>query len=130
MLIYSLVCICHCIYTYKHNIHTTKNTYAIYYIAVVQSLSHVWLFATLWTARQSSLSFTISLSWWHAQTHVHWVGDAIWSSHPLLSPSPAFNLSQYQGLFQWVGFSHQVAKVLELQFHHQSFQQIFRVDFL
>jgi len=50
------------------------------------------------------------------QTHVHWVGDAIQSSHPLLSPSPpAFNLSQHQGLFQWVGCSHQVAKVLELQ---------------
>ena len=50
-----------------------------------------------------------------AQTHVHRVGDAIQPSHPLLSPSPpAFNLSQHQGLFQWVSFSHQVAKVLEL----------------
>ena len=39
-----------------------------------------------------------------AQTHVHWVGDAIQPSHPLSSPSPpAFNLSQHQGLFQWVG---------------------------
>ena len=34
------------------------------------------------------------------QTHVHRVGDAIQSSHPLSSPSPAFNLSQHQGLFQ------------------------------
>ena len=51
-----------------------------------------------------------------AQTHVHWVGDAIQPSHPLLSPSPfAFSLSQHQGLFQWIGSSHQVAKVLELQ---------------
>ena len=41
-----------------------------------------------------------------AQTHVHWVSDAIQPSHPLLSPSPAFSLSQHQGLFQWVGFSH------------------------
>ena len=41
-----------------------------------------------------------------AQTHVHWVGDAILPSHPLLSPSPAFNLSQHQGLFQWVSSSH------------------------
>ena len=50
------------------------------------------------------------------QTHVHWVSDAIQPSHPLLSPSPpAFNLSQHQGLFQWVSSSHQVAKVLELQ---------------
>ena len=51
-----------------------------------------------------------------AQTHVHWVGDAIQQPHLLLSPSPpAFNLSQHQGLFQWVGFLHQVAKVLEFQ---------------
>ena len=48
------------------------------------------------------------------QTHVHWVSDAIQPSHPLSSPSPpAFNLSQYQGLFKWVSSSHQVAKVLE-----------------
>ena len=48
-----------------------------------------------------------------AQTHVHWVGDAIQTPHPLLSPSPpAFNVYQHQGLFQWVGSSHQVAKVL------------------
>ena len=45
-----------------------------------------------------------------AQTHVHWVGDAIRTSHPLLPPPPpALNLSQHQGLFQWVGLSHQVA---------------------
>ena len=47
------------------------------------------------------------------QTHVHWVGDAIQPSHPLLSPSPpALSLSQHQGLFQWVSSLHQVAKVL------------------
>ena len=52
-----------------------------------------------------------------AQTHVHQVSDAIQPSHPLLSPfPPAFNLSQHQGLFQWVSSSHQVVKVLELQF--------------
>ena len=51
-----------------------------------------------------------------AQTHVHQVGDSIQPSHPLSSPSPpAFNLSQHQGVFQWVGSSQQVAKVLELQ---------------
>ena len=50
---------------------------------------------------------------------------------PLSSPSsPAFSLSQHQGLFQWVGSFHQTAKVLELQLQHQSFQSIFRVDFL
>ena len=47
-----------------------------------------------------------------SQTHVHWVGDAIQPSHPLSSPSPAFNLSQQQGLFQWASSSHQVAKIL------------------
>ena len=66
-----------------------------------------------------------------AQTLVHWVGDAIQPSHPLSSPSlPAFNLSQNQGLFQWVSSSHQVAKVLEFQLQHQSFQWTFRIDFL
>jgi len=61
------------------------------------------------------------------QTHVHWVGDAIQPSHPLSSPSPpAFNLSQHQGLFQWVSSSHQVAKGLEFQLQHQSFQWIFQ----
>ena len=65
-----------------------------------------------------------------AQTHVHWIDDAIQPSHPLLSPSPAFSVAQHQGLFQWVGSWHQVAKVLELQLQHQSFQWIFRADFL
>ena len=65
------------------------------------------------------------------QTHVHWVGDAIQLSHPLSSPSPpAFNLSQHQGLSQHVGSSHQVAKALEFKLQHQSFQWIFRTDFL
>ena len=64
-------------------------------------------------------------------THVHWVGDAIQPSHPLSPPSPpAFNLSQNQGLFQLVSSSHQMAKVLEFQLQHQSFQWIFRTDFL
>ena len=59
--------------------------------------------------------------------HVHWVGDAIQPSHPLLPTSPpALNLSQRQGLFQWVSSSHQVAKVLELQLQHQSFRWKFR----
>ena len=59
------------------------------------------------------------------QTHVHRVGDAIQPSRPRSSPSPpAFSLSQYQGLFQWVSSSHHVAKVLELQLQHQSLQWI------
>jgi len=67
-----------------------------------------------------------------AQTHGCWVNDAIQPYHPLSSPSlPAFNFSPYQGFFQWVSSSHQVDKVLELQFQlqHQSFQWIFRTDF-
>ena len=69
------------------------------------------------------------------QTHVHWVSDAIQPSHPLSSPSPAFNLSQHQGLVHWVSSSHQVAKVLEFQLQHQSFQSTprthsFRMDWL
>ena len=65
------------------------------------------------------------------QTHVRRVGDAIQPPHPLSSPSPpAFNLSQHQGPFQGVSSSHQVAKVLELQLQHQSFQRNPRADLL
>ena len=65
------------------------------------------------------------------QTHVHWVGDAIQPSHPLSSPSlPAFSPSQHQGLFKWVSSSHQVAKVLEFELQHQSFQWILMTDLL
>ena len=70
------------------------------------------------------------------QSQVHWVSDAIQPSHPLLSPSPpAPNLSQHQGLFQWVSSLHQIAKMLESQLEHQSFWWIsglisFRMDWL
>ena len=65
------------------------------------------------------------------QTHVHWVGDAIQPSHSLSSYSPpAPNPSQHQGLFQWVNTSHEVAKVLEFQLQHQSFQWTPRTDLL
>jgi len=66
-----------------------------------------------------------------AQTHIHQVGDGIQSSHPLSSASsPAFNLFQHQGRFQRVSSLHQVAKVLEFQLQHQSFQRLFKTDFL
>ena len=91
----------------------------------VQSLSCVWLFVTPRTAPCSSptpgaYSNSCPLSWW---------------CHPTISSSvvpspPAFNLSQHQGLFQWVSSSHQVTKILEFQLQHQSFQWIFRADFL
>jgi len=65
------------------------------------------------------------------QIHVHWVGDAFQPAHPLLSPSSAsFNLSQLQSLSRWVSSSHQVPKILAFQLQHQSFQWIFRTDFL
>ena len=85
----------------------------------VQLLSRVWLLPV----HHQLPEFT--------QIHVHWVGDAIQPSHPLLSPSPpAFNLSQHQGLFKWVSSLHQVAKVLEFQLQHHSLQWIFRTDFI
>ena len=70
------------------------------------------------------------------QTHVRCICDAIQPSYPLSSPSPpVFNLSQDQSIFLWVSSSHQVAKVLELQLQHQSFQRFsglisFRIDWL
>ena len=72
----------------------------------VQSLTCIWLFTMPWTTvHQASLSIKL------AQTPVHQVSDAIQPSRPLSSPSPpAFNLSQHQGLFQWVSSLHQVSK--------------------
>ena len=64
------------------------------------------------------------------QQHVYWVDDAIQSSHPLSSPSPTFNFSEHQGLFKWVSSSYQVAKLLEFQLQHQSFQWTLRTDLL
>ena len=95
----------------------------------IQLLSCFWLFETPWTAaHQVPLSLTNS---WNLLKHVHWVSDAILLSHPLSSPSPpTSNISQHQGLFQWVSSLHQVAKMLEFQLQHQSFQWIFRTDFL
>ena len=96
----------------------------------VQSLSRVWLFATPWTAaHQAFLSIT------NCQSLLKLMSiksvDATQLSHSVSSPSlPVFNLSQHQGVFQRVSSSHQVAKVLEFQLQHQSFQWTFRTDFL
>ena len=93
----------------------------------VQSLSHVQLFATT-CMPDLPVHYQLPES---TQTHVHWVDDAIQPSHPLLSPSPpALNLSQHRGLFKWVSSSHQVAKGLEFQLLHQSFQWTTRPDLL
>ena len=95
---------------------------------VVQLLSLVWLFAALWTAAcQASLSFTISRNLLKL-TSIELVRPSISSSvAPFSSCFLSFSVS---GSFQWISSFHQVAKVLELQLQHQSFQWIFRVDFL
>ena len=85
---------------------------------VNQLLNGIQLFATPWiVAYQASLSFSIS------QSLLLSIESVMPFTRPLLSPSPsAFNLSQHQGLIQGVVSSHQVARVLELQLQHQSFQ--------
>ena len=90
---------------YKLNFHTdlglgnrtNERELSIRVSQSVQLLSHVWLFVAPWTAAcQASVHHKLPEL---AQTHGHWVGDAIQLSHPLLSPSPpAFSLSQQQGL--------------------------------
>ena len=85
------------------------------HLSSVQFSSVAHLCPTLWDPMDCS---TPGLSVHHqlpefTQIHVHWVGDDIQLSHPLLSPSPtAFSLSQHQGIFQWVSSSHQVVKVV------------------
>ena len=99
----------------------------IFQFSSLQLLSCVWLFASPWMqhARPPCASPTPRVY----PNSCPLVGDAIQPSHPLSSPSPpALNLSQYQGLFKWVSSSHQVAKVLEFQLQHQSFQWTPRTD--
>ena len=98
-----------------------KNTFSV---VVVQSLSRVWLCDPLDCSIPGLPVLHYLLEF--AQIHVYWVGDASWPSHPLLLSSPfAFNPSQHRGLLRWVGFSHQIAKVLELLLQHQCFLWIF-----
>ena len=105
-----------------------------YFNQSVQSLSHVRFFVSPWiAAHQASLSITNTRSLLNTRTvyPVHQVSDAIQPSHPLSPPSPPVpNPSQHQGLFQWVNSSHQVAKALEFQLQHQSFQWTPRTDLL
>ena len=119
------------------------NPHLLHYRQILFPLSHLPLYH--WV--QFSCSVVSDSLWpcgqWHTippvhhrllgftQTHLHWVGDAIQSSHPLLSPSPpVLNLSQHQGLFQWVSSLYQVAEVLEFQLQHQSFQWTLRTELL
>ena len=102
-----------------------------YVINSVQLLSCVQLFATQRTGySMPGLPVHHQLSEL-VHIHVHWLSDVIQLSHPLSSPSPpVLNLSQHQHLFKWVSSSHQVARVLELQLQHQSFQWTPRTDVL
>ena len=116
----------------------------IYWILlVIQSLSRVWLFCCCCSVAKSCLtvcdpvnSSTPGFPGLHSllefvQTQRplnHWYHPTISSS---VRPSPpTLNLSQHQGLFQWIGSSHQAAKILELHLQHQSYQWIFRIDIL
>ena len=88
-------------------------------------------FATPWTtARQAFLSITNFQSLLKLMS----IELIMPSNHLILCCPllllPSILLSQHQGFFQWVSSSHQVAKVLELLLQHQSFQWIFRTDFL
>ena len=96
----------------------------------VQSLSRVRLFATPWNA---ALQASLSITNFQSPPKTMSMESVMPSnqSHPLLSPSPpALNLSQHQGLFKWVNSSHKVAKVLEFQLQHRSYQWTPRTDLL
>ena len=106
---------------------THQDFFTLSFVVVVQLLSCVWLLQShgLQHPGFPVLHYLPEF----AQTHGHWVSDVIQPSHLLLPlPHPILNLSQHEGLFQWVSSSHQAAKILELQ--HQSFQWLFRVDCL
>ena len=102
---------------------------SFYQFSSVQSLSCVWLFETPWiAARQASLSITISRSSLRLTSIESVMPSSISSSVVPFSSAP--NASQHQSLFQWVNSSHQVAKVLEFQLYHHSFQRNPRADLL
>ena len=86
---------------------------------------------TLCNPMDCSTTGFLSITNSRVDSNFHWVADAIQPSHPLSSPSsPAFNLSQGQGLLKGASSSYQINKVLEFQLQHQSFQWIFSTDFL
>ena len=94
---------------------------------VVHLPSHVWFFVASWTrAHQASLYHLLEFVW----VHVHFIGDVIQPFHLLLPFSPStFELPQHLGLVQWISYSNQVQKVLELQLQHQHSGSIsFRID--
>ena len=107
---HTYMCMCITIYT-----HIVEGYIGMYQFSSVQSLSRVWLFVTPMDCLTSGFPVYNHLPEL-TQTHVHWVGDAIQPSHPLSSPSPAFNLAQHQGLFQWVSSRIRWPKYWSLSF--------------
>ena len=118
-------------FRYIHDYWKNHRLYSVQFSSVQFSYSVVsdslWPYGLKHT-RPSSPSPTPGV---YSNSYVHWVSDAIQLFHPLSSLSPpAFNLYHHKGLFQWANSLHQVAKVLEFQLQHQSFQWAFRIDFL
>ena len=114
---------------HRNDIEFLEHFRSSWHLIVVQLLNLFWLCKPVDWGMSSSPVIYCPLEF--APTYVHWVSDAIQTSHPQPPPAPpVLNLSQYQGLFQWLGSSHQLAKVLEVQLQHQSFQWIFRTYFL
>ena len=122
---------CSCVFSFSILlIYLSNYTFSSQFSQSVQLHSRVRLFANPWiTAHQASLSITNSRS----SLRLTSIASVMPSSHlilchPLLPPAP--NPSQHQSLFQWVNASHEVAKVLEFQLQHQSFQRNPRADLL
>ena len=123
--VHNLICSRH-----QKSVHSMRLNvlYAVYVIAV-QLLSHAWFLATPWTvACQASLSSTIS---WSLLKYMS-IESMILSYHFIFHHAPpfAFNIFLLSGSFPMSPLSHQVAKVLELQLQHQSFQWVFRIYLL
>ena len=115
----------YCLAFYKTSVLPTNPPFLLLF-------SHSVMFDSLWLhGVQHARLPCLSLSPGVCSNSCYCIDDAIQPSHPLLPPfPPALNVSQHHGLFQWVSSSHQVAKILALQLQHQSFQWIFRVNFL
>ena len=107
-----------------------QNCYLVQFSSI--QFSHSVVSDTLWPHGLQHASFPVHHQVLElAQIHIHRGGDAVQPSHPPSSPSPpVFKLSQHQVFFHWVSSLHHVAQVLEFQLQHQSFQWIFRTDFL
>ena len=116
------------LFTFHSLKYIPKSRISELFFVVLQLLSHVQLFCNPMDCNMPGFPVPQHLPDF-VQTYVHWVGNVIQLSDPLSSSSfPELNLPQHQGLFQCVSSSQHMSKVLELQ--HQSFQWIFRTDFI